>query len=782
MATLIPQLSEPIDSIAAAKLFIKKLVDEQYLIWNVSEKKMPKLKHGISWSTATLEDIKPSLDLKSNLFGMRTGIQPNGRYIIGLDFDMWVKSGTTYVECKETVKLYKEFEAQNPLNIGVFASSTEQNRGVLVDITNVPELIELIDTDGRRKIQKKGYCLEVLTSFNMVLPPTKTICKIRQLAVSHRYFLNQDPNNYILELTSDSPITKFICYYITQAREVKTLTPAKLKYYEKNINYKTLTDEIENDLLSSDGINIKPYMTLLNKERISNYNSWMKIGLALKNIYKNDEEGYKLFDYMSSLDIKSYNQPAVQNNWNIWNAYRDKYTGLNHNYILSLAHKDDPAKFCQLFQAAKKAEKDAIYARKLADFQKEVKFILHPPMYMSYNAYTGRWIQYSAADLYDVYKIKYGREFIKDYLADETINYYDAIDFIPDINFKPSNPKLRIYNSFEGFMINNIISAIPSGDNTELPDCDIILKHIKFICNENANTIGFFIQWLAHLIFNTTKRCGIVPVIQGVQKAGKGTLYEIICKILGKTYCLMTSTPENDIFTRFNDALHEKVLVNINEAEYKNFASSMEQFKSLITDSTFNMESKNQRRIELKNYLWFIITTNNDRLFNISGDDRRFYFITTSSVIRTKEYFDEIYKAMDDDIIITAFYKYLEGKFEPNYNFSEQRIACKTEYQSLLETVSKPPFYVFLQEFLEADTDETRPDICIKPKLLIEKYGSYCRDNRIANNETGSSIKIKLLRLTGVIFGRFTHEREFNYYYRLSKIDILNYMHTNKLI
>lgn len=42
---------------------------------------------------------------------------------------------------------------------------------------------------------------------------------------------------------------------------------------------------------------------------------------------------------------------------------------------------------------------------------------------MSFNKYTKKWLQYNASDLYDIYKIKYGKEFISEYLSDENVNY-----------------------------------------------------------------------------------------------------------------------------------------------------------------------------------------------------------------------------------------------------------------------------------------------------------------------------------------------------------------------
>lgn len=747
--------------------FINYVVSNGYTIWNVTNKKMPLLPSGVSWSKCTINDY--TVNLNSDSFGFRTGKQENGKYIIGLDFDMYVKINKEYEECKNTRILYKKFEKVNEGNDGVFISSTENNRGVLVDITECEDLIDLIELDGRGKIQKKNYCLEVLTSFNMVIPPTTTICKIRGQALTPRAFLS---DKYFLELKENTDVYDFIYNYISEAKETKNVSSKNLKKHKKVCDYNNLVDDIEEDKVELDTQYIKPFLKLLSNDRISNYNTWFKIGMALKNIC-NDEEGLKLFKFVSSLDKDNYNENSVKYYWKVWNNYKDVYDGLNHNYILHCANNDNPNKFYVEFVYYLESTKEAQYKEKLIEFEKEVKYVLHPPMYLVKDDYLDKWNIYKQEDLKNIFKVKYGKDFIKRYIDDEDVKYYSNMDFIPDVKFDNN----KIYNTFEGYYIQNKTLF----EDVELTNYDIIKNHINnIICDNNPNTIEFITQWLAHLVFNTTKRCGITPVIKGEQGAGKGTLYNIIDKLLGSKYCLMTSTPENDVFSRFNDMLHEKVLVNINEAEYKNFTSAMENFKSLITDNTFNMESKGVRKITLNNYLWFLITTNNEKLFNVSSKDRRFYFVESSnSKIGNKEYFDNIYEAIENDDIMYSFYKYLQSVYNPKYNFAKKRLECKTTFQEILEDVSKHPFYTFLKEYIE-DKDDTT--IHIKPKDLGNKYSTYCKNERTNNTETGKSIKQKLLKYNTQVYKKVKYNDEFTYYYILDKQALLNYMTNHKLV
>ena len=141
----------------------------KYVIWNVSTKKIPMLKDGIArnWNKITHKEAKLYWGQSKN-WGMRTGRQENGDYIIGLDFDMWVKEGLTYVVSQNTRDLFAKQQEINPNNIGVFESSTQLNRGVLVNIKKSKKLMKMMD-ELPLNIQRTNFCLEILNGFNMIL-------------------------------------------------------------------------------------------------------------------------------------------------------------------------------------------------------------------------------------------------------------------------------------------------------------------------------------------------------------------------------------------------------------------------------------------------------------------------------------------------------------------------------------------------------------------------------------------------------------------------------------
>lgn len=729
--------------------FINYLYTQNYTLWNVSEKKMPVLPKGISWSKACNEEIKPNVNLNSSSFGIRTGKQDNEKFIIGLDFDIMVKDGEDYIVDNNTTKLYKKFIELNPEQAGVFISSTENNRGCLVDITDCKDLIELLINIKKSKFNKDNFHLEICNGFNYCIPPTKTVCKVRGKAIQERAFLG---NEYFLELIENTPIYDFLYNYINDCFTSKRIDNKLLKKYNKDYNYYNIIDDIENGEIEPMPIEyIEPFINMIDKERNTNYDYWRNVGLSIKNIC-NTQQGLDLFHSFSKYD-NLYNENSVNYKWNIWNNCINTYKGLNHHYILKLARIDNPDKFYYEYINYQISQKDNEYLNKLELFQKEVKYILHPPIYLSYIKHINSYEIYKKEDLIGVYKLKYGKDFILKYINDDNINriqYFDNMDFIPDLNYKPQEG-VKVYNMFDGFYINKIEEPERKGS------IDKILLHIKNLCNNDKGAIEILEQWLSHLMFNTCKnKDRISIVIQSQQGAGKGTFYNLVRRMIGEKYCFMTARPEKDVLGQFNGSIYKKVFININEANFKSFdKATMDNFKSMITDDTYIMEKKGKDQLTLSNYMWFLITTNNEKIFNIKADDRRFYFIKANDTQKCDDvYFTELYNEIDNDESIYSFYKYLESIYNPEYKFEKKKQEYKTDYQKSLEQTSKNPFYTMLNEWFD-DTIETdkleeykedNPDIIyIKQTEIRNKYKTYCIENDIENHENGESIKRKFL-------------------------------------
>lgn len=109
--------------------FIKTLVEQQFHIFNVDIiSKCPVNKKGNKmwkWEKKNYEELVAEHNYKSKMWGISLGKQTNNRYILSLDFDIYLKSVDG--DCSETKQLLTDY-LNNCLNKnGMYSSSTEGN-------------------------------------------------------------------------------------------------------------------------------------------------------------------------------------------------------------------------------------------------------------------------------------------------------------------------------------------------------------------------------------------------------------------------------------------------------------------------------------------------------------------------------------------------------------------------------------------------------------------------------------------------------------------------------
>jgi hypothetical protein len=191
--------------------FIKELSAEGFTLFNVDEKKLPINAQGYSlkgWSSISATDVKREHNYQSQLWGIRTGLHSNNRYIMSLDFDCCGKSvDGIRIGCDYTKNKMKEYMDYGILD-GMFESSTKGNMNVLIDYTNCPSLLTMLD--GKSKFKKKDTDLEILfgSGHQQVIPPSTTKCKISGVAENKRKFLNSQPLLILNEETSNFDFIK----------------------------------------------------------------------------------------------------------------------------------------------------------------------------------------------------------------------------------------------------------------------------------------------------------------------------------------------------------------------------------------------------------------------------------------------------------------------------------------------------------------------------------------------------------------------------------------------
>jgi len=339
----------------------------------------------------------------------------------------------------------------------------------------------------------------------------------------------------------------------------------------------------------------------------------------------------------------------------------------------------------------------------------------------------------------DVPKIKL-KPFINMWLKYPQMRCYDDVGVYPHPLVCPE----RILNIWKPFRAELIT------EYTEKPDViPMFINHIKVLSGNNDIVCEYLISWLAQMFqFPAVKT--ICPVIISKEGAGKGTLIDIINKLVGKEKYYETATPSRDVWGDFNGRMAGSFFVNLNELSKKETTDSMSAIKALITDTRMTINNKGCPQYEIQSYHRFLITTNNEEPINTTKDDRRKLFIRSSDeLISNIDYFTNFRREIiDDDNAIRTIYNYLMNKADMDKFHSIP--LPKTEYQIDLQELSISPIENWLKLFVEENIDEV--EVKIKSSDVYNLFNEWLKLNKIKfeMNNLQFSVRLKRLNINGI--------------------------------
>ena len=283
---------------------IKNLIEQGYVLYNAGkETKLPENLYGNGvgqWQKLTYEQSKAHHNMNSMLWGIRTGIQGNGRYIMSLDFDICGKADKITgkrLGCEYTKKKYEEFLSIVDKEDGHYLSSTITNANVLIDYTNVASIREQAKK-VKSKFSIKTFELLVGNGAYQVIPPSNTLCKINNDYIRAREFKN-DKVFYVL--TDDSPINDFILNLFNERYGTENNKKKDINQFIKNDDddededEDDIDEEFSNEDLTNMNNNISKLLSIIGSSKCSSGDNqdWTRVAQAIKNELKDD--GLDLF-------------------------------------------------------------------------------------------------------------------------------------------------------------------------------------------------------------------------------------------------------------------------------------------------------------------------------------------------------------------------------------------------------------------------------------------------------------------------------------------------------
>ena len=150
----------------------------------------------------------------------RQDCQESGKYIICLDFDIYIKQ--TGLDCKECMKALSKYNDICGSEDGMYESSTEGNYNVLLDITDCADLIARCESapESFHPFQNNGF--EIQVTKHQVIPPTSTPCKKTNTAGKRRKFTNNNNNPFKIVAVGDN-VYKYLEFCFNTKSATKTI-------------------------------------------------------------------------------------------------------------------------------------------------------------------------------------------------------------------------------------------------------------------------------------------------------------------------------------------------------------------------------------------------------------------------------------------------------------------------------------------------------------------------------------------------------------------------------
>ena len=475
---------------------------------------------------------------------------------------------------------------------------------------------------------------------------------------------------------------------------------------------------------------IRDHLDNLNNKECFEYDTWIKIGMAIHTITNGDDVGLGMFIKFSKEDEKGADLERINYNWKNWNK---KGTKVGLTTLRKLADKYRLSRTCEeIFRiyVEKEYEKNTAqhesldHSRFFEDGRKKVLRYMNQKV-----IYVDEQCEYIILDHKKVrkgdkiitrpcwYSHKHkgaSEQFVKENFSCQ-FNRVNALPIIfkmkpftewcewthrrevRTIGFDPvmrsyqgqghggaSDGLSDLFNLWNGFNIQK-----EEADEYEEQEAEPILKHIREIwCSNDEESYNYILNLFAHYLQKPWKKTGILLALKGKQGSGKGIILDKLASIIGDDHYVQNSNAKF-LFGEFNGQLEGKIVCNLDEAFWGGDKQLEGIVKNKITETRQTINKKNKEPYTINCFCNYIITTNNDWFSGCSSDDRRHYCLELA------EYYSNSNIKMN-------------GPSTP-------------EKMKIIQPILDAPAEAFAKVLYNRDISEFNPRIFKKTKLLQEQ-------------------------------------------------------------
>jgi len=562
-------------------------------------------------------------------------------------------------------------------------------------------------------------------------------------------FNNIELDDYIIKNEEIEILNKSIN---TKKEEIKPKPNLTIIVDENEIKEENEEDE---EVFNKKLEDINKCLDCIKRDDDIGYMDWFKVGTIIKN---------ETQDINIWIDWSKQGPKYKENTNNMmltkWRSMRDDKLNIIH--LKAMAKDYNKALYDSYFKVVKVLNPDFIdeegeeqYIDELNDdkflkiaeqFEKRHCFIVNKSFYLKQTS--NDIIFFSESKITQSYKHiicsdridkKTGKKqlFIKNWIeGNKNKRRYEDCDFYPH----PLKCPKHVFNMWLPFEIEKYKKEYIKNEEA----LKFILNHIKILCNHEDDIFEYFIKWIGQMLqYPATKT--IIPVLISDEGAGKGTLIQLLTKILGSKRVFETSDPKRDVFGNFNNLMASAYFVVLNEVGQQDL--EVGKFKQLITDGQLVINNKGISAIQTTSYHRFIITTNKEEPIQTKKGDRRNLIIRSSDELcGKKEYFTKMYELLDDINVIRTVYDYF--KSIPNLDKFGQIKLPTTEYQRDLQELSISPIESCIINLVQDNTIQNIDNIIkMTSTELFNYFNAYLSSQKIEYNINSLKFHVRLKHL-----------------------------------
>ncbi len=405
----------------------------------------------------------------------------------------------------------------------------------------------------------------------------------------------------------------------------------------------------------------------------SDYDSWLRVGMALSNITDGNSIGKTLYEDFSKV-YDNFDKKEFEYKWKNFKDTADNQDNkLGMTYLRSLYNKiekkEENVSFQSIFyeeidkgksfdeakdKILNKMNERLIYVRETGEFihlgrkltiKEDGEKIEGPCWYLKKKMTT--------ADDFIKENFTYTMELPNGKTTKISVEPFKmwmswmGRREVRAIGFDPTDKENKdIFNIWNGYDITEEIA-----DKFDEDEAKPILDHILDCwCNGDEESFEYVMDYLAHIIQKPWKKSGVVLATRSKQGGGKGVVISKLGEIIGDNHFCQNSNA-NYLFGDFNGQLEGKILVNLDEAFWGGDKKMEGMMKNKITERNQTINKKNKEAYMVSDYANYIISTNNDWFAGTTEDDRRYYCLELNNkysgrMTKEKEdYFNPIVKA-----------------------------------------------------------------------------------------------------------------------------------------